>query len=156
MAHTAEDLCEFCMPKEDLIHESSHSDVKHGFIITFPEKPSFNIKDLEAKVRQLIQDDLPVTYVDNTHIAFGDDIEPCTGPRMHVPRTGLIENFHLLDHFVYDKLKKQYLLIGCVGKDAEQNLKKLDSQQKKQSDLTTVDLEAQNLTIPPMNQQFIF
>ena len=75
---------------------------------------------------------------------------------MHVPRTGLIENFHLLDHFVYDKLKRQYLLIGCVGKDAEQNLKTLDTQQKKQSELTTVDLDTENIGFNPNNQQFIF
>ncbi len=156
MAHTAEDLCEFCMPKDDLAHESSHSDVKHGFIITFPEKPSFDIKDLETKVRKIIDDDLPVAYVDNTHISIGDAIEPCTGPRMHVPRTGLIENFHLLDHFVYDKLKKQYLLIGCVGKNSESNLKKLDAQQEKQSELTTVDLESQNMGLDPNNQPIIF
>lgn len=135
MAHTAEDLCEFCMPQEDFAR-CTHGDVKHGFVIAFPEKrPSFDIKELEGKVNKIIKDNLLIDYVDNTHISIGDKIHLCTGPRMHVSSTGMIENFHLLDHFIYDKLKKQYLLIGCVGKDAEKNLEILDRQQRKQSDL---------------------
>ncbi len=137
MAHTAEDLCEFCMPREDLAR-CTHGDVKHGFVIAFPErKPSFDIPYLEAKVNKLIKDNLLIDYVDNTHISIGESVHVCTGPRMHVSSTGMIENFHLLNHFIYDKLKKQYLLIGCVGKNAEKNLEKLDEQQKKQSELTT-------------------
>ncbi|MBE6544363.1 MAG: alanine-tRNA synthetase second additional domain-containing protein [Ruminococcaceae bacterium] len=136
MAHTAEDLCEFCMPHEDFAR-CTHGDVKHGFVIAFPEKrPSFDIAELEKKVNKLIEDNLLIDYVDNTHISIGDKIHLCTGPRMHVSSTGLIENFHLLNHFIYDKLTKQYLLIGCVGKDAEANLEILDRQQRKQSDLT--------------------
>ena len=34
-----------------------------------------------------------------------------------------------------DRFKHRYLLVGCVGDDAEENLKKLDAQQEKQSDL---------------------
>ena len=137
MAHTAEDLCEIFFSKEDL-DRLSHGDVKHGFVIEFPErKPDFDILEIEAKVKQLIADDLPVDYVDNAHISIGDRIEPCTGPRMHVSRTGLIENFHLLNHFIYDRIHRKYLLVGCVGKDAEKNLEFLDNQQRKQTELTT-------------------
>ena len=44
MAHTAEDLCEFCMPPEEL-DRCGHGDVKHGFVITFPDdhEPAFDI-----------------------------------------------------------------------------------------------------------------
>lgn len=135
MAHTAEDLCEFCMPKEEHAR-CGHDDVKQGFVITFPDKaPDIDLQALEAKVNELIRQDLPVTYVDNYHVAIGGHIHPCTGPRIHVSRTGMIENFHLLHHFVYDRFNHQYLLVGCVGDDAEENLKKLDAQQEMQSDL---------------------
>ena len=135
MAHTAEDLCEFFMPKEELAR-CEHDDVKHGFVIAFPDKkPDFDIAELEEKVKGMIAADLPITYVDNCHISIGENIHPCTGPRIHVSRTGQIENFHLLNHFIYDRFTKRYLLVGCVGEGAERNLKILDDQQKKQSDL---------------------
>jgi len=47
----------------------------------------------------------------------------------------MIKNFHLLDHFIYERFTNRYLLVGCVGEDALTNLAKLDEQQKKQSDL---------------------
>lgn len=135
MAHTAEDLCEYFLPKEDLAR-CEHGDVKHGFVISFPQKkPNFNIAELEKKVNELIALDLPITYADNHHISIGDKLHPCTGPRIHVSSTGMIKNFHLLNHFIYDRFKHCYLLVGCVGDNAERNLKKLDEQQKKQSDL---------------------
>lgn len=136
MAHTAEDLCELCMPKEEM-ERCGHDDVTHGFVITFPEKePQFDIPTLEKKVKEMIEANLPVTYVDNTHISVNGIKQFCTGPRIHVSHTGKIENFHLLHHFIYNRFKNQYLLIGCVGKDAEKNLQFLDKQQEKQTDLT--------------------
>ena len=135
MAHTAEDLCEFCMPEAEMAR-CGHDDVRHGFVITFPDhEPDFDIKELEQKVNDLIKEDLPITYIDNNHISIDDQVHPCTGPRIHVRRTGDIENFHLLHHFIYDRFAKQYLLVGCVGENALDNLAKLDAQQEKQSDL---------------------
>ena len=135
MAHTAEDLCEFCMPADELAR-CGHDDVKHGFIISFPErKPDFDIAELEQKVNAMIARDLPITYLDAHHVSIGGDTHYCTGPRIHVSRTGQIENFHLLHHFIYNRLTGKYLLVGCVGKDAEKTLEKLDAQQKMQSDL---------------------
>lgn len=134
MAHTAEDLCEYCMPKEELAR-CGHDDVRHGFVISFPErKPSFDIVELESKVNELIREDLPITYVDGKHVSIGGNIHPCTGPRIHVSKTGLVKNFHLLNHFIYDRFTKRYLLVGCVGEDAEKNLRALDEQQRMQSD----------------------
>lgn len=135
MAHTAEDLCEYFIPKDEL-ERCVHDDVRHGFVIAFPDKkPSFDILDVEKKVKDLISQNLPITYVDNKHVSIGDVVHPCTGPRIHVSSTGMIENFHLLNHFIYDRFTNRYLLVGCVGDDAEKNLEKLDEQQTKQSDL---------------------
>ena len=134
MAHTAEDLCEFCMPPEDLAR-CGHDDVKHGFVISFPEtKPNFDIIEMENKVNELIAKNLSVDYLDNRHVSIGGCSHPCTGPRIHVAFTGQIKNFHLLHHFIYDSFSRQYLLVGCVGDDAEINLQKLDDHQKKHSD----------------------
>lgn len=131
MAHTAEDLCEFCMPEAD-VERCGHDDVKHGFVITFKDtKPEFDIEELERKVNELIAQDLPITYVDNTHMSIGTEIQECTGPRTHVKSTGMVKNFHLLNHFIYDEFKHTYLLVGGVGENAERNLQKLDEQQKK-------------------------
>ncbi len=135
MAHTAEDLCEEVIPPE-YMENCGHGDIKHGFALTFPEhKPDFDIREVEAKVKEMIAADLPIAYADNNHIKIGDRLVHCTGPRVHVAHTGQIENFHLLYHFIYDRFKKEYLMIGCVGENAWENLKKLDAQQEKQSDL---------------------
>jgi len=132
MAHTAEDLCEFCMPPEELAR-CGHDDVQHGFVITFPETaPNFDIQELEEKVNAMIQKNLPVTYYDSNHVSIDGSIHTCTGPRIHVSNTGMIENFHLLHHFVYDRFQRKYLLVGCVGDKAEELLKKLDAQQEVQ------------------------
>ena len=133
MAHTAEDLCEYCMPKEDLAY-CGHDDIKQGFIITFPEKkPSFDIAEIEAKVKEMICKDLPIIYYDNNHIRIGDDIHTWTGPRIHVSSTGLIKNFRLLDHFIDDFMAKRYLLVGYVGEDPDY-LDKLTALNKMQYD----------------------
>ena len=82
----------------------------------------------------MIEDNLPVNYVDNHHIDIGGRKQFCTGPRIHVSQTGMIENFHLLNHFIYDQFNRRYLLVGCVGKNSIANLQKLDAHQKKQTD----------------------
>ncbi len=130
MAHTAEDLCEFCMPKEEL-ERCGHDDVKHGFIITFPDHPpKIDLQELERKVYDLIDQDLPITYLDENHITIGSTPHPCTGPRIHVHSTGEIKDFHLLYHFVHDRYNKRYLLVGCVGKQNLDKLRKLGETQQ--------------------------
>lgn len=130
MAHSAEDICEMFMSEKDVIRDG-HDDVRHGFALYFPEtKPDLDIKELEQKVLDIIAKDVPITYVDEKHISVGDNIQECSGPRVHVRRTGQIENFHLLDHFIYDRFKRRYLLVGCVGEGAEELLKKLDKKQQ--------------------------
>ena len=131
MAHTAEDLCEMYMDSFDM-DRCGHDDVKHGFAIYFPEtKPDFDIVQLENKVKAVIAENLPITYVDDHHISVGNKIHSCSGPRIHVGSTGQVENFHLMHHFLYDRFKRRYLLVGCVGEGAEEIIAKLDNQQQR-------------------------
>ena len=126
MAHTAEDLCEMYMDHFD-VDRCGHDDVKHGFALYFPEtKPDLDIVELEKKVNEVIAQDLPVTYVDDHHIRVGNILQKCTGPRIHVSSTGKIENFKLLHHFIYDRFKRRYLLVGCVGEKSDEILGSLD------------------------------
>ncbi len=115
MAHTAEDLCEFFMPTEDL-KRCQHGDVKHGFVLAFEGKmPEFDVDALEKKVLDAIAKDYPISYVDEEHISIGENLHQCTGPRTHVPSTGCVENFHLIKTFFYDRIRARYLLAGRVG-----------------------------------------
>jgi len=114
MAHTAEDLVEFCMPDE-LLARCTHGDVKRGFSLEFEEKPDFDISALQEQVQQLIRQDIPVCYVDEDHVSIGDSVHPCTGPRIHVRSTGEIENFRLLKEVFFDPMKERYVIIGLVG-----------------------------------------
>ena len=126
MAHSAEDICEMFIDEFD-VNRCGHDDVKHGFALYFPDtKPSFDIKELEQKVLGIIAQDVPITYVDENHITIGDNLQICSGPRIHVKRTGQIQGFKLLDHFIYDRFKNRYLLVGCVGEKSEALLKSLD------------------------------
>ena len=126
MAHSAEDICEMFIDEFD-VQRCGHDDVRHGFALYFPEtKPNFNIAELEAKVKEVIAKDLPITYVDETHISIGDNVQECSGPRVHVRRTGQIENFRLMNHFMYDRFKRRYMLVGCVGEKSDELLDKLD------------------------------
>ncbi len=122
MAHTAEDLCELCLSKEDL-ERCEHDDVKHGFVIAFPNyPPDVDLRELEKTVHGLIEQNLPITYVDETHVSIGSTVHKCTGPRIHVHSTGMVKDFHLLYHFVHEKLRNRYLLVGIVG---QRNLDKV-------------------------------
>ncbi len=128
MAHTAEDLCEMCMCEFDR-ERCGHDDVRHGFAIYFPETPpDIDIPALESQVSGIIAQNLPVSYVDDNHISVGDKLHKCNGPRIHVHHTGQIENFRLMHHLIYDKFKRRYLLVGCVGENSNELLKRLDNQ----------------------------
>ena len=64
-------------------------------------------------------------------VCVGDKVHKCTGPRIHVARTGQIENFRLMHHLIYDRFKRRYLLVGCVGEGAEEIIEKLDIQRQR-------------------------
>ena len=130
MAHTAEDLCEMCMTEHDR-ERCGHDDVRHGFAIYFPDTPpQIDIPALEAQVNAIIAENLPVGYVDDNHISVGDKIHKCNGPRIHVHRTGQIQNFRLMHHLIYDRFKKRYVLVGCVGEGSDKILERLDNQRQ--------------------------
>ncbi len=116
MAHTAEDLT--CMVlKRDYGVESKllHSDVKHGFVLRFDEMPQVNICMLQTKVQEIIEANLPIQAVDDTHIRIGNDDLYCTGVRTHVRHTGEIEEFRILKEFRVDPLTHEYFLVGLIG-----------------------------------------
>ena len=77
-------------------------------------------------MQDIIDQDLPITYVDENHISVGGNILKCNGPRIHVSHTGQVENFHLLPQLIHDPFKRRYLLVGCVGENSEELLKSLD------------------------------
>lgn len=131
MAHSAEDICEMFIDEFD-IDRCGHDDVRHGFAIYFPDtKPSFDIAEIERRVNDIIAQDIPITYVDDSHISIGDHIQQCDGPRFHVKRTGQIENFRLMNHLIYDRFKRRYLLVGCVGEKSDELLQRLDNQRQR-------------------------
>ena len=116
MAHTAEDITSMVLEKEYNYHNPVlHSDVKHGFVISFPEEPKIPIAELEAKVLNIIAQDVKVTIARDKHIHIGDYDMFCSGPRTHVKSSGQIKNFKLRKEYSYDPLTKQYYLIGRVG-----------------------------------------
>ncbi len=127
MAHTAEDLVERYLTKEDY-ERCKHGDIKHGFILYFPyTPPDLDIVETERKVNEEIARKMPIAYCDEQHITINGEKHLCTGPRTHVKNTGDVKGFRLLPRFVYDNYAKLYMLIGCVGDDSEENIRKLQN-----------------------------
>ena len=87
--------------------------------------------ELQEKIHDYIKQDLPVTYVDDHHISVGGTIQKCSGPRIHVPHTGLIKGFRLMHHYIYDRFKRRYVLAGCVGEKSDELLKALDKRSQR-------------------------
>lgn len=114
MAHTAEDLTGMVLAEQGIKKPHVHSDIKHGFILEFSEKPDIDLDFLEKRVQNLIDQNISVCYRDDGHIRVGESIVECTGPRIHVRQTGEITNFHLLKEFKWDPIQKLYILAGLV------------------------------------------
>ena len=120
MAHTAEDLTALAIERRGYMRPPLHSDVKSGFVLQFDEKPNFSIDKIEKEVKEMIKEDLKVSYIDEQHIKIGDYKYVCTGPRIHLKRTGDIEKFNLLSDFKRDPKTGFYLLAGFVGEERSQ------------------------------------
>ncbi|MBM7624849.1 alanine-tRNA synthetase second additional domain-containing protein [Sporohalobacter salinus] len=121
MAHTAEDLTSKVLEEEMGVEKPTyHSDVKSGFVLQFDKKPEFDFEQLEARVKETIDNDLPVSFHDENSINVGEDIYFCTGPRIHVNKTGDINYFRLIKELKYDSKVDRYLLAGFVGKERSQ------------------------------------
>ena len=68
----------------------------------------------------MIGNDLKVSYHDDEHINIGGSKYTCTGPRIHVRRTGNLEGFRLLPDFIVDPKTGYHLLVGLVGNEHSQ------------------------------------
>lgn len=120
MAHTAEDLTTMVIEKKGYMRPPLHSDVKSGFVLQFNKKPDFSIQEVENEVKELIEKDLKVSYHDDEHINIGDYKYICTGPRIHIRRTGDVKGFHLLSEYKIDPRTGYFLLAGQVGNETSQ------------------------------------
>jgi len=118
MAHTAEDLVGYILEKKyGIKKEFLHSDVRHGFVIAFDERPDFSIEELENDAKKYIEMNLPVKPLVGDFISIGDDKYHCTGKRIHVKNTGDIKSFRLLKTLKFDPISKKYLLVGFIGEE---------------------------------------
>ena len=95
-------------------------------MLAFYERaPQIDIEELEKKVKADIVRDVPVTYADESHILVGDYRHRCSGPRTHVTSTGNIEGFALYPEIIFDNQRNRYLLVGFVGENSAECLKRL-------------------------------
>jgi len=118
MAHTAEDIVGCILERDHGIkRDTLHSDVRHGFVIGFNEKPDINLDQLEQKAVGIIKDNIPILPLEGDYIGIGEQKFYCTGKRIHVKSTGKIEYFRLFKEYKYDPISKKYLLIGMVGEE---------------------------------------
>lgn len=122
MAHTLEDLCVFFMG-DKYAQDGPRSDVRHGFVLEFEEKPDVDLYEIERKVKEVVAQDLPVSYHDERHVQIGDWVLECLGPRMHASSTGKIENFTLVKEFHQNPKNGYYMLIGLMGKNQADDIR---------------------------------
>ena len=131
MAHTAEDITMLVIMKEyGMPRNWDTTDVRKGFVMTFANPPNVSIAELNAlekRVKEIIDEDLPVSYLNEEYIKIGDDHIKCAGPRIHVRSTGDVENFRLIKEIYHDQMRGEYLLVGLVGEeDIELSLSNLN------------------------------
>ncbi len=117
MAHSAEDLTSLVMDNMGCRRAEGHSDIKHGFVLEFREKPEIDLECLENRVGEIIGANQAICLADEEHIRIGPTVYPCTGPRIHVKTTGDIQGFKLLKEIRFDPIQKLYTIAGTVGAD---------------------------------------
>lgn len=117
MAHSAEDITSMILEEMGLDKPEIHSDIKHGFVLELPEKPDIDLDLVEQRVLDLIKADLPICFANDEHIRVGEMLYPCTGPRIHIRRSGEIKGFHLLKEFRFDPIAQLYTIAGIVGEE---------------------------------------
>lgn len=118
-AHTAEDLTAYVLEELHQIpfrtFKNVNSDVRGGFVLNFPVKLEVDLNEVERRVKELIAQNLDVSYYDENHIRIGEDIiMDCTGPRIHVRNTSEIEHFALVHDFKFDPAAGRYALVGTI------------------------------------------
>ncbi len=114
MAHTAEELFSIALEKQGIL-EYRHSEVRHGFLMLFDEKPEIDMVRLRNDVQELIDQKLPVAYKNDNHIIIGDMVRACQGPRMHMNNTGDIHEFTIYPELTQDPFTRSYMLLAIVG-----------------------------------------
>jgi len=116
MAHSAEDITSLILARDyGYPLPAIHSDVKHGFVIGFPQKPTIDLDELERKVKAVIAQDVPICVAGEDRIRIGDQVMDCTGTRTHVKSSGQIENFRLLKEYRHNLITDEYMIVGMVG-----------------------------------------
>ncbi|MEG1548650.1 MAG: alanine-tRNA synthetase second additional domain-containing protein [Clostridia bacterium] len=127
-AHSAEDVCEFCLQTQEIgEHQMTHSDVRHGFILSFEDEPKIDFKALNVDMCKLIAADVPISYYDDSHILIGDSLHHCTGPRMHVTSTGQLGKVSLVPALLREPITENYLLVGVIGELTEDHTDMINS-----------------------------
>lgn len=124
MAHSAEDITSMVLEDMGLTPADVHSDVYHGFMLEFETPPEMDLEVVEAKVKEIITADLPISFMDDKHITIGERVYPCTGPRIHLNRSGEITGFRLLKEVRLDPIQNLYAIIGMVGAESDEDGKK--------------------------------
>ena len=121
MAHSVEDITGYFLEQE--YHEPyEHADVRHGFVLCFHEKPNIDLNKLEQKVKDLIAQDVKISFQDDTHIKIGDFTYYCISPRNHVKSSGKIKGFTLMKQIPYDAKLQRYLVVGLVAQQGQAKL----------------------------------
>ena len=119
MAHTAEDITMLVIMKEyGMPRTWQTTDVRKGFVMAFDKPPNVSVSELdtlEARVKEIIDADLPVSYLNEEYIKIGEDNIKCAGPRIHVRSTGEVENFRLLKEIFHDPMRGEHMIVGLVG-----------------------------------------
>lgn len=116
MAHSAEDITTQILTDEFNIAEEEYfsSDIRNGFVLKFPQKPVIDLKRLEEEIKEVINKELDIAYLDDKHIVIGNRTIPCDGPRFHVRNTREIVEFNIYKELIYDPKSNTYCLIGLV------------------------------------------
>ena len=115
MAHSAEDLTGIVLEQMGIEPPTFHSDVRRGFVVEFTRQPEVDLAEVERRVLEYIQQDLPISVYNENAILIGQEKLKCSGPRIHMASTGEIVNFRLDKNFHYSPISKTFLLAWRVG-----------------------------------------
>lgn len=121
MAHTAEEITMYILEKDYGVHQDKYffSDIRNGFIMKFYRPLDIDLQELEGKILDVINKNLPVAYYDEDHIKLGDHIVDCDGPRLHVRNTKEITEFSLVKEMIIDPHSNTHCLIGLIDENTD-------------------------------------
>ncbi|MDR1592449.1 MAG: alanine-tRNA synthetase second additional domain-containing protein [Prevotellaceae bacterium] len=119
IAHSIEDITILILNSELNIGDEFYysADMRNGFVLKFVKPVEIDFHQLERRIREMVAQNLPISYVDEEHIAIGDTCVYCAGPRLHVRNTSEIGAFSFIKQFVYDPKTNTHCLIGVLSDD---------------------------------------